>query len=94
MLLGVNMATTCSLSAYPCMQLYAWHSVHICVTRLWHGCLWFHLWWAGECVLWEQFCCCLVLYLFLVTLLEVFTPGYFAFRMERCKTLKCFDGPG
>jgi len=44
---------------------------------------------------WEQFCCCcLVLYLFLVTLLEVLTPGYFAFRMERCKTLKRFDGPG
>jgi len=43
---------------------------------------------------WEQFCYCLVLYLFLVTLLELLTPGYFAFRMERCKTLKRFDGPG
>jgi hypothetical protein len=22
------------------------------------------------------------------------TPGYFTFRMERCKTLERFDGPG
>lgn len=35
---------------------------------------------------WEQFYCCLVLYLCLVTLLEILTPHYFAFRMEGCKT--------